>query len=224
MLLINLLNREILIMLNKRRLSSCVAVIAIVIAINTLIGCNFAEQAQDDLPSQANFVAIAELSPEQQAQKDLAIEAKDKLFQSLLGELTESMGKHGPAKSIAVCKTRAPEIATSIGKEAGVQIGRTSFKLRNDSNTAPEWASTFVNSKIEQPVEVALANDGLGVLLPIRLKATCTLCHGTAEQVQPDVKAALISNYPNDTATGFAEGDLRGYFWIEVPSANLNTN
>ncbi len=37
----------------------------------------------------------------------------------------------------------------------------------------------------------------------------------------PEVKASIVSNYPNDTAAGFAEGDHRGYFWIEFPTQDL---
>ena len=161
---------------------------------------------------------LLELSTEQQTQKKLAIDAKDKLFESLSGELMKSIGENGPAKSIAVCKTRAPEIAEFVSNETGVRIGRTSFKLRNDANQPPEWATSFVSKRVETPIEVELPEDGLGVLLPIRLKATCTLCHGTEKQIMPEVKAAIVANYPQDDATGFSEGDVRGYFWIEVPT------
>ena len=64
---------------------------------------------------------------------------------------------------------------------------------------------------------IALADGHLGVLLPIRLKAQCLMCHGPKEQVLPDVQAAIGRAYPNDQATGFQEGDLRGWFWLSVP-------
>ncbi len=179
------------------------------------LGCG--QSVETKAHSSASVAPLQTLNAQQQAQKELAISAKDRLFESLLGELTKSMGEQGPAKSIGVCKTRAPEIAMQVGKDTGVRIGRTSFNLRNESNVAPDWAARFVENKVENPIDVALPNNELGVLLPIRLKATCTLCHGSDEQVMPDVKAAIVSNYPNDTATGFSEGDIRGYFWIEVP-------
>ena len=72
---------------------------------------------------------LKSLTTSQQNQKQLAIDAKDKLFDSLLGELMKSMGEKGPAKSISVCKIRAPEIATQVSKDTGIRIGRTSFKL-----------------------------------------------------------------------------------------------
>jgi len=182
----------------------------------TFIGCQ-KPQTNPGSSIGKNVQPLVTLTGGQQKQKELAIAAKEKLFQSLLGELTESMGENGPGKSISVCKTRAPEIAAAIGKETGVRIGRTSIKLRNPGNRPPDWAVSFVTNQIENEVEVELPENGLGVLLPIRLKATCTLCHGTDDQVMPEVRAAIATDYPEDQATGFAEGDLRGYFWVEVP-------
>lgn len=181
-----------------------------------IVGCNSNNPSTESDSKRSTAKRLSVLSTAQQTQKDLAIQAKDKLFGSLLGELTKSMGENGPVKSIYVCKQRAPEIAKAVSEETGVRIGRTSFQLRNDKNLAPAWASSFVSDKIEKSVEVELPNDGLGVLLPIRLKAACTVCHGNDKQINPDVKLAIASNYPNDAATGFAEGDIRGYFWIEV--------
>lgn len=167
--------------------------------------------------SPAKYAAVATLSDSQQLQKEKAVVGKDKLFQTLLGELTKSMQASGPAESISVCKTRAPEIAKAVGEELGITIGRTSLKLRNPGNTSPEWAEPFVDSKTEAPVSVALEEGKLGVLLPIKLKANCLLCHGAKEDLDEGVVTALAENYPDDQATGFAEGDLRGYFWVEVP-------
>lgn len=198
---------------NPKHLSlAAFAAFAALVALTVLVGCSSENNSTDDAKP------LSSLTPTQEAQKERAIAAKDKLFTALLGELTESMAENGPAKSISVCKTRAPAIAQAVGEETGVRIGRTSFKLRNKNNAAPPWAASFVKQKIEKPVEVSLVDDELGVLLPIRLQATCTLCHGAKGQLMPDVLAAIDSNYPNDEATGFAEGDIRGYFWIEVPN------
>ncbi|MDT4883752.1 hypothetical protein FQZ97_1198250 [compost metagenome] len=45
----------------------------------------------------------------------------------------------------------------------------------------------------------------------------CLACHGT--QMAPQVRAAIAAHYPDDAATGFAVGDLRGGLWVEVPAA-----
>jgi hypothetical protein len=100
----------------------------------------------------------------------------------------------------------------------GVRIGRTSMKLRNSENTSPDWAEKSVADLVEEPVAVALPKNELGMLLPIHLQAKCIACHGAIDTIAAPVKKALATNYPNDTAIGYFEGDLRGYFWVEVPA------
>lgn len=178
-----------------------------------LIGC---QETTVEQPAAPEFPPLSSLSEKQGKQKDVAIASRDKLFASLLAELVASLAENGPAKSIQVCKVRAPEIAKLVSLEPGLKIGRTSFKLRNPENKPPDWAKRLVQERVDKEVFVELPNQTLGALLPIHLKTTCVLCHGDDKQVMPDVKAAIVSNYPDDQATGFAEGDLRGYFWAEV--------
>ena len=44
-------------------------------------------------------------------------------------------------------------------------------------------------------------------------------CHGPKDKISEEVKGQLAKLYPNDTATGFQTGDLRGWFWVEVPTS-----
>lgn len=184
------------------------------LALATAGGCS--EQNGSERTVQADPPTLTKLSPEQELLKEKAVAAQKLLFQSLLGELTKSLEQNGPTQSISVCRNRATEIAREVSEETGVRIGRTSFKLRNEANTAPAWASSFVKARVEQEVVVELPNERLGVLSPIRLQANCTLCHGSDAQIPPDVRAAIAMNYPRDRATGFAEGEIRGYFWMEA--------
>ena len=41
---------------------------------------------------------------------------------------------------------------------------------------------------------------------------SCATCHG--ESVSPEILAEIKARYPDDTATGFAVGDLRGMFTV----------
>jgi hypothetical protein len=41
------------------------------------------------------------------------------------------------------------------------------------------------------------------------------MCHGPSESLAPDIKEKLATLYPQDQATGFSEGELRGWFWVE---------
>jgi hypothetical protein len=63
-----------------------------------------------------------------------------------------------------------------------------------------------------------LPDSQLGVLLPIRLKAKCTLCHGPKDEILTEIREALVAYYPADQANGFQAGDFRGWFWATVPA------
>jgi hypothetical protein len=149
------------------------------------------------------------------AEKAKLLAAKEMLFQKLSGRLMEAMSQSGPAGAIKVCQVEAKAIASDVGKEANVSIGRTGVRLRNASNTPPAWAQKLVADKTETPVFAKLSNDHVAALLPIKLQAQCLMCHGPSEQLAPDVKVELAKLYPQDQATGFSEGELRGWFWVE---------
>jgi hypothetical protein len=148
-----------------------------------------------------------------------AIEAKDALFAKLSGRLTEVMGSGGPAAAIEVCSREAGEIASQVAAEHNVAIGRTAIKLRNRDNAPPQWAASLIENMPEEPEFVPLPDGHTGALLPIKLKAVCTVCHGDPDLIAEDVRTQLNRLYPNDKAIGFKEGDLRGWFWVDVPGS-----
>jgi hypothetical protein len=152
-----------------------------------------------------------------EAQKEKMLAAKEALFQRLSGRLMEAMSSEGPAAAIAVCQTEAPQIAKAISEEQGVSIGRTGVRLRNPTNQPPAWAMSLVETKTDTPTFVKLSNDHAAALLPIKLQAQCLMCHGPSDQIIPDVQSQLAKLYPADQATGFQEGELRGWFWVESP-------
>jgi hypothetical protein len=139
------------------------------------------------------------------------------MFAALLTTLAAELETGGPANAIAVCRDEAPEIAASTAKRLGVRIGRTSWKLRNAKNVSPPWAESLLADRPGEPRVAAGPKGRLGVTLPIRVAGACMTCHGPAETIPSDVRDALATLYPEDQATGFQEGDLRGWFWVEVP-------
>lgn len=163
-------------------------------------------------------VAASALTPAQQGQRDAAEAAKQTMFLQLLGALTEAMKTGGPASAIPVCRDQAPAIAAKVAAEKKVAIGRTSFRLRNPKNTAPAWSEGFVASRAAEPRYASGPDGRLGALLPIKLMRACLACHGPEATLAAGVKDALGAHYPEDRATGFAEGELRGWFWVEVPA------
>lgn len=161
----------------------------------------------------------AALTPAQAQQRDRALQARGAMFGELMGALQAEMAAGGPAAAIDACQVKAPAIAASTSERSGLRIGRTSWKLRNPRNTAPAWAEPLMQDRAAEP-RFSAADDGrLGVLLPITLVGLCVTCHGESESIPTPVKERLAALYPQDQATGFKDGDLRGWFWLEVPPA-----
>jgi hypothetical protein len=125
----------------------------------------------------------------------------------------------GPAEAIEACRMEAPSIAARLSKD-GVRVGRASHKLRNPANVAPAWVAPILARYLEHPderapQEIALGDDRAGRVEPILLQPLCLTCHGA--ELAPDVRARIDALYPDDQATGFEVGDLRGVFWVEYP-------
>ncbi len=136
----------------------------------------------------------------------------------LKGALQAGMAE-GPVSAIDVCAVKAPQIAASLSTN-GVRMGRTSHKLRNPANVAPAWAREILETYLEEPaqrkpVTVALGNSLMGHEEPIVAQPMCLACHGGT--LAPDIALAIDTTYPEDRATGFEAGDLRGIFWVEYP-------
>jgi hypothetical protein len=141
---------------------------------------------------------------------------KSELRKALMGALEQG----GPERAIEVCQLRAPEIArlTSTG---GAVLGRTSHRLRNPENAPEAWMTVFLeeylaNPEDDEPRAVRLASGDIGYVEPIRMKGICMQCHG--DRIKPGVKARLQALYPEDEATGFKKGELRGVFWVKLPA------
>lgn len=147
-----------------------------------------------------------------------AEEARDKLMERLLAELSAALAEGGHPAAIDVCSNRAPAIAAEVSRELGVEVGRSSLRLRNPANIAPDWAMEHISNGTAAAVQkIPLGGAGLGVLFPIRLSKGCLGCHGGPDDIAPGTASALARLYPGDRATGFQEGDLRGWLWASVP-------
>ena len=136
-------------------------------------------------------------------------------------KLTEAMASGGPAAAIGICGEAAAEVGASLQKD-GVQVGRSSLRLRNPANTGPDWVQAWLLGQGERLAAEASpfvdkTPTSVRVALPIAVEAPCVACHGSPEALAPEIRAALAQRYPSDRATGYAVGDLRGAVWAEVP-------
>jgi hypothetical protein len=140
---------------------------------------------------------------------------------ALLRELTEALTRGGPATAMKSCHIDVTSVSQRIGRYEGIAAGRTSHRLRNPTNTPRPWAADIVKSHAGQRAQdvegfAVDLGDRLGVLRPIAQRSECANCHGPAERLQPAVREALADRYPADRALGFTEGEIRGWFWVEI--------
>jgi hypothetical protein len=190
-----------------------------------MTGC--AKPAEE--PVEVEEVAVVEwekvlagsMTDTQKAQQELVATAVNALASEMMGELTAALDAGDPSAAIAVCKEKAPSVAARVHESYGVTLGRTSHRLRNAANVAPEWAQSYVDDMAEDPTYLVGPNGELGALLPIKLRAECGMCHGPAEEIDESIMAAITEVYPDDQAVGFVEGDLRGWFWVEAPPGEV---
>lgn len=150
-----------------------------------------------------------------------AQEALTQYKQDLQGALRTGLSQ-GVVEAIAACNTQAPEIAARLSQQ-GIRLGRSSHRLRNPQSVPPDWAQPTLEDYVAHPEtrlprHVLLDNNRAGYIEPIVLQPLCTACHGT--HLAEPVASRLAELYPDDQATGFEPGDLRGIFWVEYTTAN----
>ncbi|GAB3103316.1 DUF3365 domain-containing protein [Aestuariicella hydrocarbonica] len=133
--------------------------------------------------------------------------------------------KEGPLHAMSVCKMTAPGIAQKLSVN-GIRVGRTSDRLRNPNNVAPDWVQPILNDFLENKTdrwakEVLLPDARIGYVEPITVQPLCTTCHG--DVLADEVSEQLQLLYPQDRATGYRIGEFRGLFWVEYPVSGVRS-
>ena len=145
------------------------------------------------------------------------------LQKQLGGRLVSAMEAGGPVEAISVCNEHAPGIAGAMSKQSGAEVSRTALKLRNPGNAPDEakiqimkeFSSTLASGgKAPEHFQV-YAEGGALYMKAIVLQEKCLGCHGS--QLAPEVTDTIAQHYPEDQATGFKVGDLRGAFVVQWP-------
>lgn len=143
-------------------------------------------------------------------------------FQTLSGALKSALQQGGIENAFAVCNRKALRLTDSLSHVFHVKLKRTAHKIRNEANAPDAWEKSVIQrylamQKEGKPLKPIVEKDQTGkwrYAKPILVKPQCLMCHG---EVSPQVKALLAKYYPNDQATGFTEGELRGIWSIQFP-------
>ena len=151
-----------------------------------------------------------------------AVPAFESFAETLKAELLGAIEKGGPVVAVEVCSQRAPEIALSVSQERGFLMGRSSHRLRNQDNAPSEAIIAYLAQHAQKPaseasVEVVSSDSDWVVIAPIATQPLCLTCHGDSASFPPELTQTLEKFYPDDKATGFKVGELRGVFWARLP-------
>jgi hypothetical protein len=164
-----------------------------------------------------------------QAQDSDMLSLSRAISQAMLKELGQklqsAMADGGAVNAIGVCNTQAPEIAGRVSAQNQVKLSRVGTRARNPVMGIPnDWQAKALAqfdaglARGEKPAEMEFSEiitqaDGskeFHFAKPIVLQPMCVACHGSPEQISPEVQFKLSELYPNDKAANYLPGQLRG--------------
>lgn len=153
-------------------------------------------------------------------QGDEIVQSAGKRLSSTLMTKIEESGISG---AVGFCNLSALPITKEISANYGVEIKRTSLKIRNPKNR-PSGEEVSVLNDFEERLNkgdalkpvVNLDREGRPhYYAPILAQKKCLMCHGElGKNLSVPVDSIIKSRYPEDLATGYREGELRGIWSV----------
>lgn len=153
-----------------------------------------------------------------------------KMVPKLLDVLNDEIDKAGHAGAISVCREKAPAMAKALSEQTGWAIRRVSLKNRNPKAVPDAWEQSVLEDfdrrlaagekAITLEKSEVVTVDGQKLFRYMKALPTqelCLNCHGTSDKIKPDVEAKLKELYPDDKATGYGLGQIRGAITIKKP-------
>lgn len=174
-----------------------------------IVGCGGGgESGQPPAQSREDLIFVAE-----------ARNATRQLQMELQKALSSALDEGGPVEALQVCSSRAAEIAQEVSRNEGLEVRRVSEDNRSPANEPNELELRVLRYFDGHPAaaDTMLATEGRWVYMrPIRVGTPlCLRCHGEPDELAEGLQAQLAQLYPDDEATGFGLGDLRGAFVVE---------
>jgi hypothetical protein len=173
-------------------------------------------EAQDSVRDDGTQQALTEA-------RQVAIELAEKVRGLLLQEIE----KGGMVGAVRICSELAQQITLEFNARTGHDVRRVSLKYRNPKNIPDAYELrkleefALLNRRKEladEYFEVVEEQNKkyLRYMKPLVVLPLCTTCHGPKENIPPEIKSILAERYPDDRATGFLVGDLRGAISVKV--------
>ncbi len=155
-------------------------------------------------------------------------------FQSLSSKLGQAVQEGGISYALQFCNVEALPITDSLSAHHSVELRRASHRPRNPANRADSLEMKTIRSYLSQLEDQGPGRDEDQKELKPRIykdkeqiiyhapiminKGLCLNCHGSeGAQIQEKNLELIRQLYPDDEATGFEIGELRGIWSVEFP-------
>ncbi len=145
------------------------------------------------------------------------------VFTNMSVALQQAMEKGGVEQALGYCHLNALQIVDSLSQIHQAKIKRAAIKYRNPLDEPDKKELAVINLyQKEKDTGKALAprvvqeDDGrYHFYAPIIVNDLCLKCHGITGETMSVENAEIIKKYyPDDLATGYVAGDLRGIWSI----------
>lgn len=204
----------------------------IILSLTLLVSCDRQnEKDQADHISSNDSVAVV------QEGKAITQDA----FQVLSSKLGQAVQEGGIGYALEFCNVEALPITDSLSANYNVELRRASHRPRNPANRADSLEMETIRdylSKLEnqdpgqaedqKELEPRVYKESEHIIYhaPIMINnGLCLNCHGReGAQIQKKNLELIRQLYPDDEATGFEIGELRGIWSVEFPDAYFEQN
>lgn len=158
-----------------------------------------------------------------------AREVARELIEDLGDALKTALAESGPDGAITVCRDTAPALANALSLRTGWKVSRVSLKTRNALIGQPDaWEQVILQRFDEEAkggadagkmIAAEIVNepdaDYFRFMKALPVKPLCLTCHGGDQTIPASVRQTLAREYPNDKATGYFAGQIRGAVTIK---------
>lgn len=183
-----------------------------VMSLAFIVGCNRSQDQQEknvQVEPTINYESVS-VAIMQEAKKTLG------------GELKAALERGGVEEAVTYCNVHALPLTSNVGEKYNATLNRVTDKPRNSANKAnsaelaqlDQWRK-IIASGDQQVVTTEETESARHFYMPIKIDALCLNCHGVpGETLTPENQALIKAKYPDDMATGYQLGDLRGLWHI----------
>lgn len=193
--------------------------LGILVAASFLIlsGCGPSPEGGTESPTDIEMQEAAILSHHQALGDSLVQLAQAELLRNV----SQAMAEGGAPNAIDFCNIHAGGIVAKLAESWNCTLRRTSLLYRNPEARPNEAEANLLNwyaglPKGEWTSTVWREENLVHYASPIQIAMpACLQCHGTpGKDISEGTMAVILENYPEDKATGYQAGDLRGMWHL----------